>query len=324
MRQRILHDALTPSPLQTMNLQRRRQQPLIILFLGLLPSITNAVTSFGSRHSYSLTTFDPSGNLDQVVRAIRASTLGVAIAALCLPANESNSEVTATTASSDIPNSGGVYISIPLRFLSTSPLLIDDATPRIVPLSPNLILVHTGVGADGRALSEIAIELVLDYKYLYGEEMDVQGLLAGLSSKMQEMTMKGGTRPYGCALLICALGEGGGNAMMYRVDPSGAVVLLSSVDYSAEGDSDGVERRRSVTLMGNWEAVKQKKKTIQQELEMQQIDNEEQIQRLLVDAVRKTCVDQPEWDDASLIKTTPVLFASFDRDRGLEIKRITS
>lgn len=159
--------------------------------------------------------------------------------------------------------------------------------------------------------------------------MGVQDLLAELSSKMQQMTMKAGSRPYGCALLICALGEGERNAM-YRVDPSGAVVLLSSMDdvdsSSIENESESAikSRRRSVALMGNWEATKQKKEFIQQQLEKQKISSEEQIQKLLVHAARQTCTDGSDANEEASSKTSPVLFASFNRERGLEIIRITT
>jgi hypothetical protein len=229
--------------------------------------------------------------------------------------------------SNTIPRSGGIYIAVPLRFLSTSPFLIDDGTPRIVPLSPTLCLAHTGIGADGRILSDIAIKLVLDYRYVYGEDIGVQDLLAGLSSKMQEMTMKAGSRPYGCSLLICCLGEGGRNAM-YRVEPSGTVVLLSSSWDEVSNGNDietniqSSERQRSVSLMGNWEGFKQKRQQIQQQLERQVIETEEEILTLLVDAAKQTFKD--DLDDVNLSKKTPVLFASFSRERGLEIQRITS
>ena len=298
---------------------------LLASLLFSLPALIYGAGSSWGRHSYSLTTFDPSGNLDQVVRAIRASTLGVPIVALCLSADPNQQEdskdstIMTSECQHNIPSTGGIYITVPLRFLSTSPLIIDDGTPRIVPLSSSLCLAHTGVGADGRALSDIAIKLVLDHKYLYGEEMGVQDLLAGLSSKMQEMTMKGGSRPYGCALLVCCLDERGRNAM-YRVDPSGAVVLMSSSREEVSNSDVGL--RRSVTLMGNWENVKQKREMIEQHLEKQVIDNEEQIQQLLVDAARQTFVDTSH--DENITKETPVLFASFTRQSGLSIQRITT
>ncbi|KAL7481447.1 hypothetical protein ACHAW6_007129 [Cyclotella cf. meneghiniana] len=341
-------NAMLPKPpprkMNFFPLQRRIQWLILIVLPTIISS--NSAGSYGGRHSYSLTTFDPAGNLDQVVRAMRASTLGVPIVALALSGEtmegefpssvSSTSQLTTSSATQHaIPSNGGIYISVPMRFLTTSPLLIDDGTPRIVPLTSSLCLVHTGVGADGRALSEVAVRLVMDYKFLYGEDMELQELLAGLSAKMQEMTMKAGSRPYGCALLVCSLGEGGANAM-YRVDPSGAVVLTSSVDRdlsleshveSADGTTTkSVGRRRSVTLMGNWEAQMQNQDIIRQELENKACVNEEQIQNILVNAARQTFSDESsDFSEMKLShKQVPVLFASFTHERGLEIKRITT
>ena len=41
--------------------------------------------TYGGRHSYSLSTFSPSGGIDQVVRATRASMLGSPIVAVSVP-----------------------------------------------------------------------------------------------------------------------------------------------------------------------------------------------------------------------------------------------
>ncbi|KAL7510322.1 hypothetical protein ACHAXN_008618 [Cyclotella atomus] len=324
----------------------RLQQPLIRLprILLLLLSTTihlstaNSSSSFGTRHSYSLTTFDPSGNLDQVVHAIRASTLGVPIVALCLN-GECNDDLDSTDSTSStsssataIPKEGGIYLSIPLHFISSSPLITDDATPRIMPLTSKLILLHSGITSDGRALSDIAMQLSLDYRYLYGQEIQPHDLLSGLSSKMQEMTVKPGCRPYGCALLVCSLGEDGRSNAMYRVDPSGAVVSLSSVDEDIVHSEDGTsvnkstKRRRSVSLLGNWESIRQtKKELIQHQLETRTFENEEQIQEILVEAARRSCDELYEASTtscSSLESRTPVLFASFCCERGLDIKRI--
>eukprot|EP01082_Thalassiosira_pseudonana_P013604 g12165.t1 g12165 contig6:1355921-1357020(+) len=239
---------------------------------------------YGGRHSYSLTTFDPTGNLDQVVRAIRASTLGVPIVAVAMPPDDE-----------------------------------DD------------------VGADGRALCDIAIKLALDYRYLYGEEMPVAELLEGLAEKMQEMTMKGGARPFGCALLVGYLGDDGGIPSMYRVDPSGVVQLLTSYNNMQVFDSvDDSEdntttrkrsgRRGSFAFLGNWSTLGQKKDTIQSQLQNQAFKNEEEVQRMLVTAARQTF--EEDMSDTVLStekrKNQPVLFIAFTRERSLQVSRVDS
>lgn len=324
---------------------------------------------YGGRHSYSLTTFDPTGNLDQVVRAIRASTLGVPIVAVAMPPDDeddgestamdgsssmSDAEMTSSTTHTSeaspssaqtaihssgrpISSSGGIYACVPLRFLSTSPLLIDDGSPRVVPITSSICILPTGVGADGRALCDIAIKLALGYRYLYGEEMPVAELLEGLAEKMQEMTMKGGARPFGCALLVGYLGDDGGIPSMYRVDPSGVVQLLTSYNNMQVFDSvDDSEdntttrkrsgRRGSFAFLGNWSTLGQKKNTIQSQLQNQAFKNEEEVQRMLVTAARQTF--EEDMSDTVLStekrKNQPVLFIAFTRERSLQVSRVDS
>ena len=327
---------------------------------------------YGGRHSYSLSTFSPSGNIDQVVRAMRASMLGVPIVALSMPPIYDGEESESSMPSNDVKREGliqsvdagsttnkeetttrkhslrgGIYLSIPLRFLTTSPFLIDDGTPRVVQLTSSICATHTGVGADGRALCDIAMNIALDYRYVYGEEISVEELLEGLAEKVQEMTMKAGSRPFGCALLIGSLGNSeDGNAFesrpaMYRVDPSGAVVLLSSFDDNnsnpsrKEGEA-GQEtetkeqsgRRRSVAFLGNWDPLRQKKDGIQNQLENQQFTNEEELQNMLVDVAKQTFMDETSISEESTLlhertrQNKPVLFASFTREYGLQLSRI--
>lgn len=386
-------------------------QPLLLLLLSQAPPLvkcssnnyaTNSAAGsgggvYGGRHSYSLSTFSPSGELDQVVRAMRASMLGVPIVALAIPPSslsESSVDGGSTIAMSDndgasddgqvvesnvasetsmqqrsdkttipplpsnnnpLSSQGGIYLSIPLRFLTTSPLVRDDGTPRIVQLTSALCVTHTGVGADGRALCDIAVKIALDYRYIYGEEISVEELLEGLAEKVQEMTMKGGSRPFGCALLVGWLGRSddcdtnyddgygsGGRPAMYRVDPSGAVSLLNS-DDDIDGDDGSIitnregtinsvinkGRRGSVAFLGKWDALRQKKDDIRNQLENQQFASERGVQDSLIDAARQTYIDDSPLSQekftqsaASRRSNQPILFASFTRERGLQISHI--
>lgn len=309
----------------------------ILLLLSPIKVIitTASSTNFGTRHSYSLTTFDPSGNLDQVVRAIRASALGVPIVALCIDGvgddrctitSDTAAESQSSSLSQSIPKSGGIYLAIPLH--TPSPLLHTSNNNNILQLTSTRILLHTGITSDGRTLSNMALSLSLDYKYLYGQEIPISDLLSGLSEKMVEMTMKAGCRPFGCALLICELNESGRNEM-YRVDPGGAVVALSvdgAVCSTVEEDKEVKRRKRSVTFLGNWNGKKES--ILRQQLILEEFGNIEDIRQRLVEAARQ-CDIQLEDEDRGRGydlegNRTPVLFASFDCERGLVIERITS
>lgn len=299
---------------------------------------------------------------------MRASMLGVPIVALAIPAftspgvptsasvgePESVSEATAPSSkiiattnsyrSRPLHPRGGIYLSIPLRFLTTSLFLLDDGTPRIFQLTSSLCVAHTGVGADGRRLCDTAIKLALDYRYVYGEEISVEELLEGLADKVQQMTMRAGSRPFGCALLVGCLGsdDGSGNEgpTMFRVDPSGAVVVLNSLNdrngfvsspktgLDKETIIKDIGRRGSVAFLGNWNPLRQMKESIKHQLETQQFTTEEEVQSLLVGLARQTYVDElplsEEGHSQSMEKRSneSILFASFTREQGLEISRI--
>lgn len=283
-------------------------------------------SSIGGRHSYSLTTFDPSGNLDQVGRAVRASMLGAPVVALSIPSASETVVATPDSESTSPPPEEGIYMCVPLRFLgTTSPLIIDDGTPRIVPISSSICICHSGVGADGRALCDIAVRLALDHRYVYGEEISPEELLEALAEKVQEMTMKAGARPYGCALLVACLGsesvdgsDKGREATMYRIDPSGSVELLNAnSDFGSNN-----ERRSSVAFIGKWNSKKEQ--DIRSQLGSEQYIYEQQVQDTLIRAVE-------EQDDSTPTKSTSnegegnqtFLYASFTRKGGLLISRIT-
>ena len=283
-------------------------------------------SSIGARHSYSLTTFDPMGNLDQVGRAVRASMLGAPVVALSIPPSSETIVTTPDSESRSTPPDEGIYMCIPLRFLGTnSPLIIDDGTPRIVPISSSICICHTGVGADGRALCDIAVSLALDYRYVYGEEISLEELLETLAEKVQEMTMKAGARPYGCALLVACLGNGnvdgldkGRGANMYRIDPSGSVELLNANDrLNAEN-----ERRSSVVFLGKWNS--QKEQDLRTQFGSQQYINEQQVQDALISAVEENDDSTPTQSTSNEGKGDQTfLYASFTRKGGLQISRIT-
>jgi len=332
---------------------------LILNCLGSSNSAAGSGGGGGGRHSYSLSTFNPMGEIDQVVRAVKASMLGVPIVALATSSSGKTGD--------DRGGCRGIYISMPLRSIASSPLIIDDGTPRIVRLTSTLCVVHTGVNADGRALCDVATAMALDYVYIYGMEITVEELLAGLADKMQEMTMKAGSRPYGCALLVACLGSSSSSSSddnndddydrptMYRVDPNGAVVLLTPLvdDTGAEDSESAITsldddmdanyvvrgRRRgssSVAFLGDWgRNLRQKIAQMKSQLTHERYANESEIKNLLLDIVKQYFVDDSEssWSTTSeeniihqsketLLKQHPMLFASFTREYGLRLSRI--
>jgi len=94
-----------------------------------------------------------------------------------------------------------------------------------------------------------AQRLVVEHAYTFEEEIPGEVFLEELALLFQEYTMKPGSRPFGCCLLVACLGEGGGGKMV-RIDPSGAVTELESTVYLGRGDGDRIVRRVEEEIVG--------------------------------------------------------------------------
>jgi 20S proteasome alpha/beta subunit len=177
-----------------------------IAFLTALMCILNicsaAENRIDGRYSFSLTTFDPNGKLNQVERASRAAFLGTPVVAICRP------NIILLAAPQSLP----------------SPLVEDDGTARFVKVSTDIVVAHTGVAADGRIAIAAGQRLAVEHEFTFDETIPVQVFLEAMALLFQEYTMKAGARPFGCALLVGSLETG----ELYRMDPSGSVETLGS------------------------------------------------------------------------------------------------
>lgn len=165
------------------SLGRRQRQfaafPAIILFFSRMIPFCSS-NRVDSRHSFSLTTFDPSGRLSQVERAELAAQKGAPIIGLI--AQDS------------------IVMTAPQ--LLPSPFMTDDGTARFARISPEIMIAHSGLSADGRALLASAQRLAIEHEYTYDENIPIEIFLQQLSLLFQEYTMKPGARPFGVTLLV--------------------------------------------------------------------------------------------------------------------------
>eukprot|EP00568_Trieres_chinensis_P012237 CAMPEP_0183302734 /NCGR_PEP_ID=MMETSP0160_2-20130417/8416_1 /TAXON_ID=2839 ORGANISM="Odontella Sinensis, Strain Grunow 1884" /NCGR_SAMPLE_ID=MMETSP0160_2 /ASSEMBLY_ACC=CAM_ASM_000250 /LENGTH=165 /DNA_ID=CAMNT_0025465541 /DNA_START=37 /DNA_END=531 /DNA_ORIENTATION=+ len=144
-----------------------------------------------ARYSFSLTTFDPAGRLGQVERASRAASLGPPVVAVAL--------------SGEGRDKGGVVFAS--LFELPGPLVRDDGTARFVRVSDGIVVTHSGLGADGRVLCAAAQRLAVEHEYAFGEEVPVEMFLEEVAAMFQKYTMRPGSRPFGCSLLVAHVPE---------------------------------------------------------------------------------------------------------------------
>ena len=166
----------------------------------------------GGRYSYSLTTFDPSGKLGQVERAMEAAQQGTPIVAMIY------------TNSSD----SGIIMAAPQ--LLPNIFTIDDGTTRFSAVAPNIMISHSGLSSDGRVLVAAAQKLAVQHEYTFDESISINILLEELSLLYQEYTMKVAARPFGASLIVAyvplSADSNPNQPAIYRIDPSGNVESL--------------------------------------------------------------------------------------------------
>ena len=167
----------------------------------------------GGRYSYSLTTFDPTGKLGQVERAIEASEQGTPIVAMIFQTNATEY---------------GILMAAPQ--LLPNVFTIDDGTTRFTLVTPNIMISHSGLSSDGRILVAAAQKLAVQHEYTFDESIEIHVLLEELSLLYQEYTMKVAARPFGATLIVAyvptSIHSHPNQPAIYRIDPSGNVESL--------------------------------------------------------------------------------------------------
>ncbi|KAH3674653.1 hypothetical protein WICMUC_003199 [Wickerhamomyces mucosus] len=152
------------------------------------------------RYSFSLTTFSPSGKLVQIEYALNAVKQGVT--------------------SLGIKATNGIVLATEKK--TTSSLLSADTVSKVVPITPNIGAVYSGMGPDFRVLVDKSRKIShTNYKRIYNEYPPTKILVSEVAKIMQESTQSGGVRPYGVSLLIAGYDDHN-KFGLYQVDPSGS------------------------------------------------------------------------------------------------------
>ncbi|CAJ1954600.1 unnamed protein product [Cylindrotheca closterium] len=192
------------------HLARYRWFSLLVLGFAMVSPVRGS--SMNGRHSFSLTTFDPTGKLGQVERAMEAAAMGTPIVAII---NE---------------KTNGILLAAPQ--ILPSVFMVDDGTARFSSVAPHIAMTHSGISADGRVLIAAAQRLAVEHSYTFEEAIPIDLLLEEMSLLLQEYTMKPGSRPFGSTLLVAHLPSAVSGSdpdqkpQLFRIDPSGSVTLL--------------------------------------------------------------------------------------------------
>jgi len=166
-----------------------------------LPS-THASSQWSLRHSYSLTTFSPEGRLEQLEHAAAAADAAPPVVAM---------------------RGAGCVVLVACE-PDLGPLVEASGTPKVmaVSLGPGdgasssadrasngcVVMAYAGMGGDARSLGLGAQAACLSHWSTLGEGISAGGVSAHLAQVLQAASQQGGTRPYGCAVLVASGGNG--------------------------------------------------------------------------------------------------------------------
>jgi 20S proteasome alpha/beta subunit len=244
----------------------------ILIYLTVLPLVIFSEQQDG-RHSFSLTTFDPAGKLEQVQRALQAAEHGSPIIGV-------------------VVNDTSIILAAPqvLPYFA-----IDDGSSRFALITPEIVIAHSGLSADGRILVAAAQRLAVEHEYFFDENIPISIFLEELSLLFQEYTLKPGTRPFGASIVIAyvpsamtQLSIGDKTPELYRIDPSGNIENLG----------------KTIIVHGSL----LDKETLYNELKMAQILDKNKVASLLMDALKmrakKKGINEGTVDDITILSAS--------------------
>lgn len=114
----------------------------------------------------------------------------------------------------------------------SSDLLVSDTIEKIYQVDDHLAVAASGHVADARQLVDFARVESQRNSYMYEEPLETDTLAKALGDHIQQYTQYGGTRPFGCALLIAGSTRDG--PALIESEPSGAII-----GYKAAGIGKG-------------------------------------------------------------------------------------
>ncbi|MFP4633088.1 MAG: archaeal proteasome endopeptidase complex subunit alpha [Halobacteriales archaeon] len=103
-----------------------------------------------------------------------------------------------------------------------SDLLVSRSIEKIYQIDDHIAVAASGHVADARQLVDFARLETQRNTYMYEEDLDTETLAKALGDHIQQYTQYGGTRPFGCALLVG--GYTRGEPRLIESEPSGAII----------------------------------------------------------------------------------------------------
>lgn len=116
-----------------------------------------------------------------------------------------------------------------------SPLVESGSIEKLHDVDGHIGIATAGHVADGRRLLDYGREYAQHERLRYGEPPGVEPVVTALADHVQESTQRGGTRPFGVALLLGGVTEAG--SRLYELDPSGAPTAWAATAIGRDSDA---------------------------------------------------------------------------------------
>jgi proteasome alpha subunit len=110
-------------------------------------------------------------------------------------------------------------IALAAQSQASSSLMVSESIEKLHKLDDHLGTTNAGHVADARQLIDYARRMAQGNRLRFGEPVGVETLAKYVTDHIQENTQRGGTRPYGAALLIGGIDDG--EPRLFGADPSG-------------------------------------------------------------------------------------------------------
>lgn len=157
------------------------------------------MSSTGAGYDLAVSIYSPDGRIFQVEYAAKAvEASGAAIGLKC---------------------KDGVVMGV--EKLINSVLLLEGSNKRIFTVDKHAGVAFAGYAADGRPLSNMAVDECENYQDTYGAPIPPHVLSDRLGQVMHAYTCYGGYRPFGVSMLMAAYDPFDKQAYLHMVEPSG-------------------------------------------------------------------------------------------------------
>ncbi|ABK77623.1 20S proteasome, alpha and beta subunit [Cenarchaeum symbiosum A] len=157
----------------------------------------------------AITVFSPDGRLYQVEYAIETVRRG--------------------TIAVGVKSTGGIVIAVeekPRR------LQISDTIQKIFQVDDHLGVAAAGYIPDARSQVENARFFSQSNRMMYDESVEVEAVAKHLADQCQQFTQYAGVRPFGVALIIGGVDDGG-KGQLFLTDPSGTYISYDAIAIGA-------------------------------------------------------------------------------------------